>query len=143
MAPLPCLPVPLSPLFPEKTEQKVKYLIAFKIMSNIYWGSSLAVTTNCKPWSCYKSYQCRTHERDQPDLGTWLAGLFYSPQNGILKFHVETGKGNGDQEMAKKYQKENESFRISSNGVRNVSENVSTKSWVPVLKGRKKTAYRP
>lgn len=45
--------------------------------------------------------------------------------------------------MAKKYQKENESFRISSNGVRNVSENVSTKSWVPVLKGRKKTAHRP
>lgn len=96
MAPLPCLPAALSPLFPEKTEQKVKYLIAFKIMSNIYWGNSLAVTTNCKPWSGYKSYQCHTHERDQPDLGTWLAGLSYSPQNGILKFHVETGKGNGD-----------------------------------------------
>lgn len=39
--------------------------------------------------------------------------------------------------MAKKYQKENESVRISSNGVRNVSENVSTESCVPVLKERK------
>ena len=39
--------------------------------------------------------------------------------------------------MAKKCQKENESVRISSNGVRNVSENVSTESCVPVLKGRK------
>ena len=45
--------------------------------------------------------------------------------------------------MAKKYQKENASFRISSNGVRNVSENVSTESWVPVLKGRKITPHRP
>ena len=86
----------LSPLFPEKTEQKVKYLTAFKLMSNSYWGNSLVVTTDCKPWPGYKSSQCPTHEGDQPDLGTRSAGLSHFPQNGILKFHVEVGKGNGD-----------------------------------------------
>lgn len=62
-------------------------------MSNIYGGNSLVVTTNCKPWSRYKSYYCHTQWKEPFDLGTWIADLLYSLENGILNFHVATGKG--------------------------------------------------
>lgn len=45
--------------------------------------------------------------------------------------------------MAKTYKKANESFRILSNGVRDISENVRAKSCVSVLRGRKKIAHKP
>lgn len=142
MASLSCLPMSLYNPTSQRTLQ-AKYKIFYCSQNHVkhLLGVILQLSSPiAKPDHVINFTRVIVIEETPSNLDTQIA-LFRIPQNGILKFHVEVGKSDGDQGLTKKCWKENISFYQSLKAMElETSQRMSELNLMCHMEGKKRNS---